>query len=42
MSESSCEGLRTLLIAVRVVDESEFEKFKAEVAKADSVILNRD
>lgn len=42
MHESSCQGLRTLLIAMKVLDSEELERFKIEVANADNNIQNRD
>jgi phospholipid-transporting ATPase len=39
---SSCIGLRTLLVAVKVLDEEELEQFNRDVEKADSNIENRD
>jgi phospholipid-transporting ATPase len=39
---SSCIGLRTLLVAVKVLDEDELLQFNQDVEKADSNIENRD
>jgi len=42
LTKASVKGLRTLLMAVRVVDEAEYKQFAAEVAQAEKDVLQRD
>ncbi len=42
LEKASVKGLRTLLMAMKVVDEEEFEQFKKDVAAAENDIMQRD
>lgn len=42
LQKSSLKGLRTLIMAMKIMDEEEFNNFKAEVAEAEKDILQRD
>jgi hypothetical protein len=42
LTKASVKGLRTLLMACKVMDEKEFKGFKSEIAEAEKDILNRD
>lgn len=42
VDEASCKGLRTLLVAMRLLDKEELAKFEFDVAQADNNIENRD
>ena len=42
LNKASVLGLRTLLMAMRVIDQSEFDAFKGEVAMAEKDVMNRE
>lgn len=42
LSKASAKGLRTLLMAMKVIDESEYRDFAKEVAEAEKDVMNRD
>lgn len=39
LSKASLKGLRTLLMAMKVVDEEDFKKFKKDIAEAEKDVL---
>jgi magnesium-transporting ATPase (P-type) len=42
LSKASAKGLRTLLMAMRVIDQEEFKEFNARVAEAERDVMKRD
>lgn len=42
LMKASVKGLRTLLMAMRVIDDNEFKAFTQEIAEAEKDIMNRD
>jgi magnesium-transporting ATPase (P-type) len=42
LNRASVKGLRTLLMAMKVIDEESFSMFNKEVASAEKDVLNRD
>ena len=42
LNQASLKGLRTLLMSMKVVDETEFKTFQQKVADAEKDVLNRD
>lgn len=42
LMRASVKGLRTLLMAMRVIDENEFKAFFGEIAEAEKDVMNRD
>lgn len=42
LTKASNKGLRTLLMAMRVLDEAEYNQFTADVAEAEKDVINRD
>ena len=42
LNRASLKGLRTLLMAMRVIDESEYKEFTMQIAEAEKDIMNRD
>jgi hypothetical protein len=42
LTKASVKGLRTLLMSVRILDESEYNAFDKEVRQAEDDIMNRD
>lgn len=42
LTKSSLKGLRTLLMAMRVIDEDEYKDFAGKVSEAEKDIINRD
>jgi len=42
LSKASAKGLRTLLMAMRVIDPEEFKEFNARVAEAERDVMKRD
>ncbi len=42
LTKASNKGLRTLLMAMRVLDEDEYQHFTSEVAEAEKDVMNRD
>lgn len=42
LEKASVKGLRTLLMAMRVIDQEEFKEFQARVADAEKDVMNRD
>ena len=42
LTKASVKGLRTLLMAMRVMDELEFKAFQNEVADAEKDVMNRE
>jgi magnesium-transporting ATPase (P-type) len=42
LTKASVKGLRTLLMAMRVIDEEEYKAFTQEVAEAEKDVMSRD
>ena len=42
LMKASLKGLRTLLMAMKVIDESEYKEFEREIAEAEKDIMQRD
>ena len=42
LNKASAKGLRTLLMAMRVIDQEEFRQFNESVLEAEKDIMNRD
>ena len=42
LTKASVKGLRTLLMAMRVIDETEYAAFQKEIAEAEKDVMNRD
>ncbi len=42
LNKASMKGLRTLLMAMKVVDDQEFKEFSAQVAEAEKDVMNRE
>ena len=42
LMKASVKGLRTLLMAMKVIDEQEYQQFQSEVALAERDVLQRD
>jgi magnesium-transporting ATPase (P-type) len=42
LNRASLKGLRTLLMAMRVIDESEYKEFTMHVAEAEKDVMNRE
>jgi len=42
LNRASMKGLRTLLMAMKIVDEDEYKQFMAEIAEADKDVMTRD
>lgn len=40
--KASLKGLRTLLMAMKVIDESEYKDFAKRIAEAEKDVMNRD
>jgi magnesium-transporting ATPase (P-type) len=42
LTKASVKGLRTLLMAMRVIDESEYKAFLADISSAEKDVINRE
>jgi len=42
LTKASAKGLRTLLMAMKVIDESEYKAFAKEIAEAEKDVMQRD
>ncbi len=42
LNKASMKGLRTLLMAMRVIDPEEFAEFNKKVGDAEKDVMNRD
>jgi len=42
LTKASVKGLRTLLMAMRVIDESEYKAFLADISSAEKDVMNRE
>lgn len=42
LTKASVKGLRTLLMAMRVIDDEEYKAFTQEVAEAEKDVMSRD
>lgn len=42
LNKASLKGLRTLLMAMKLIDESEFNDFQAKCAAAEKDVMSRD
>ena len=42
LNRASLKGLRTLLMGMRVIDESEYKEFIMHVAEAEKDVMNRE
>lgn len=42
LTKASLKGLRTLLMAMKVIDESEYKEFAKKIAEAEKDVMNRD
>ncbi len=42
LDKASVKGLRTLLMAMKVIDEQEFSEFNKQMDNAEKDVLNRD
>ncbi len=42
LTKASHKGLRTLLMAMKVIDESEYKEFAAQIAEAEKDVMQRD
>jgi magnesium-transporting ATPase (P-type) len=42
LTKASVKGLRTLLMAMRVIDESEYKTFLADISSAEKDVMNRE
>lgn len=42
LNKASLKGLRTLLMAMKVIDESEYNDFMKKIGEAEKDIMNRD
>jgi hypothetical protein len=42
VKDSSCKGLRTLLIAMKIIDDEDLKKFLNDLKQAENTLQNRD